>query len=164
MSNNDSVSGMSYPTMQATAAGNPRDSAIASADAMNAKQNSANQMTAGAKKRKMYAKRKIGGAVAVPQFTMSYAAAGGPGQDPNSLIAGNSQTSTQAAANSEFDNNAVKELKGGSRRRKGGSRRRKGGNPDWIWGCFSGGGKKRKTRTNKRKTRRHRKKTRRYKK
>jgi len=161
MSNNDSVSGMSYPTMQATAAGNPRDSAIASADAMNAKQNSANQMTAGAKKRKMYAKRKIGAkrkivggeGIAVPQFTMSYAAAGGPGQDPNSLIAGNSQTSTQAAANSEFDNNAL----------KGGSRRRKGGNPDWIWGCFSGG-KKRKTRTNKRKTRRHRKKTRRYKK
>jgi len=153
--NSDSVPGMSYPTMQSMPAGNPRDSAIASGDAMNAKQNSANQMSAGAKKRNIGAKRNIGGGVvAVPQFTMSYKAPGGPGQDPNSLIAGNSQTSTQGAANSEFDQNA---LKGGSRRR------RKGGNSDWNWGCSSGG-KKRKTRTNKRKTRRHRKKTRRYKK
>jgi hypothetical protein len=153
--NNGSVPGMSYPTMQAMAAGNPRDSAIASGSAMNAKQNSANQMTAGAKKRKIGAKRKIvgGEGIAVPQFTMSYKTTGGPGQDPNSLIAGNSQTSTQGAANAKFDQNAL----------IGGSRRRKGGNPDWIWGCFSGG-KKRKTQTNKRKTRRHRKKTRRYKK
>ena len=115
---------------------------------MNAKQNSANQMTAGGKK------KNIGGGLDVPQFTMSYKAPGGPGQDPNSLIAGNSQTSTQGAANSQFDQNA---LKGGSRRR------RKGGNPNWNWGCSSGG-KKRKTRTNKRKTRKQRKKTRRYKK
>jgi hypothetical protein len=146
MSNSGSVPGMSYPTMQSMPAGNPRDSAIAAGSAMNAKQNSANQMTAGAKKR--------GGAVIVPQFTVSYPTTGGPGQDPNSLIAGNSQTSTQAAANSQFDQNAVG---GGSRRR------RKGGNPNWNWGCYSGG-KKRKTRTNKRKTKRHRKKTRRYKK
>jgi hypothetical protein len=145
--NNSSVPGMSYPTMQAMPAGNPRDSAIAEGNAMNAKQNSANQMTAGAKK------RKIGGGIDVPQFTIPYKTPGGPGQDPNSLIAGNSKTSTQGAANSEFDKNAL----------IGGSRRRKGGNPDWIWGCFSGG-KKKKTRTNKRKTRRHRKKTRRYKK
>jgi len=151
--NNSSIPGMSYPTMQAMAAGNPRDSAIAAGSAMNAKQNSANQMTAGAKKRKIGTKRKIGGAVPVPQFTMSYATTGGPGQDPNSLIAGNSQTSTQGAANSKFDQNAI----------VGGSRRRKGGNPDWIWGCFSSG-KKRKTQTKKRKTRRHLKKTRRYKK
>jgi hypothetical protein len=146
MSNSGSVPGMSYPTMKSMPAGNPRDSAIAAGNAMNAKQNSANQMTAGAKKR--------GGAVIVPQFTVSYPTTGGPGQDPNSLIAGNSQTSTQGAANSQFDQNA---LKGGSRRR------RKGGNPNWNWGCYSGG-KKRKTRTNKRKTKRHRKKTRRYKK
>ena len=149
MSNSGSVPGMSYPTMQAMSAGNPRDSAIAAGNAMNAKQNSANQMTAGSKKRNIG-----GGVVAVPQFTMSYKAPGGPGQDPNSLITGNSQTSTQGAANSEFDKNA---LKGGSRRR------RKGGNPNWNWGCSSGG-KKRKTRTNKRKTKRHQKKTRRYKK
>jgi hypothetical protein len=153
--NNSSIPGMTYPTMQAMPAGNPRDSAMAAGNAMNAKQNLANQMTAGAKKRKMISKRNIvgGKGIAVPQFTMSYTAAGGPGQDPNSLIAGNLRTSTQGAANSEFDKNAL----------IGGSRRRKGGNPDWIWGCFSGG-KKRKTRTNKRKTKKHQKKTRRYKK
>ena len=32
---------------------------------------------------------------------------------------------------------------------KGGSRRRKGGNPDWNWGCMSGG-KKRKSRKHSR--------------
>jgi hypothetical protein len=66
----------------------------------------------------------------------------------------NAQYGAQGAANAEFDKNA---LKGGSRRK------RKGGNPDWIWGCYSGG-KKRKTRTNKRKIKKHRKKTRRNKK
>ncbi len=42
---------------------------------------------------------------------------------------------------------------------KGGSRRRKGGNPDWLWGCMSGGAlKKRRTRKSKslkKRTRRH---------
>jgi hypothetical protein len=146
MSNNSSsVPGLSLPTMQSMPAGNPRDSAIANSNAMNAKQNSANQM-AGSKKR--------GGSINIPQFTMSYPTTGGPGQDPNSLITGNSQTSTQGAANSVFDKNIAN---GGSRRR------RRGGNTNWNWGCYSGG-KKRRTRSNKRKTRRHRKKTRRYKK
>ncbi len=37
-------------------------------------------------------------------------------------------------------------------------RNKKGGNPDWLWGCFSGGKKKnsnRFTRKNNRKSRRH---------
>jgi hypothetical protein len=37
-------------------------------------------------------------------------------------------------------------------------RHKKGGNPDWIWGCFSGGKKRTNytfTRKNKRKSRRH---------
>jgi hypothetical protein len=69
----------------------------------------------------------------------------------------NAQYGSQSSANAEFDKNA---LTGGTRRK------RKGGNPNWIWGCFSGG-KKRKTQINKRKTRKtrkHRKKTRRNKK
>jgi hypothetical protein len=53
----------------------------------------------------------------------------------------------------------------GGYKRRGSSRRRsrKGGNPDWLWGCMSGGKKKsrkagRKRRTNKsRKSRRSRK-------
>ena len=50
---------------------------------------------------------------------------------------GNSQTSTQMAANSALDNGATK-MRGYSRRR----RSRKGGNPDWVWGCLSGGKKR----------------------
>ena len=146
MSNNSSsVPGMTYPTMQAMSSGNPRDSAAANTTAMNLKQADANKMSAGSKKR--------GGAITVPQVPTPYTPVGGPGQDPNSLIAGNSNTSVQGAANAEFDKNAL----------KGGSRRKKGGNPDWAWGCYSGG-KKRRTRRNKRKTRKHRKKTRRSKK
>jgi hypothetical protein len=139
------VAGLSQPTVQSMAAGNPRDSAIANNAAMNAKQNDANRMAAGGKK-------KRGGSVTVPQFTMPYAPTGGPGQDPNSLIAGNSKTSTQASANSVYDQNA---LKGGRSKR-----RCKGGNPDWKWGCSSGGKRKtrktRKIKTRRRKSRKYR--------
>jgi hypothetical protein len=146
MSNNSSVPGITYPTVQSTGAGSPRDAAIANNAAMNAKQAEANKMTAGSKKK--------GGAVTVGVPQVSYTPTGGPGQDPTSITKLNAQYGSQSSANAEFDKNA---LKGGSRRK------RKGGNPDWIWGCYSGG-KKRKTRTNKRKTRKYRKKTRRNKK
>jgi hypothetical protein len=67
-------------------------------------------------------------------------------------MAGNAKTSTQMATNSAGDHNAKK--MGGSRRK------RKGGNPDWVWGCFSGGKKysrkHRKSRKHK-KSRKHRK-------
>jgi len=46
---------------------------------------------------------------------------------------------------------------GGSRRR----RSRKGGNPDWLWGCMSGGKKRSRKNTKRsrknRKSRKHRK-------
>ena len=51
MSNNSSVPGLTNPTMQSMAAGNPRDSAIANTAAASAKQAEANRMTAGSKKR-----------------------------------------------------------------------------------------------------------------
>jgi hypothetical protein len=40
----------------------------------------------------------------------------------------------------------------------GGSKRRykKGGNPDWVWGCYSGGKRRTKRRNNSRRTRRSR--------
>jgi hypothetical protein len=40
----------------------------------------------------------------------------------------------------------------------GGTRRRykKGGNPDWVWGCYSGGQRHTKRRHNMRRTRRSR--------
>jgi hypothetical protein len=76
---------------------------------------------------------------------MLYDAKGGPGTNPNDQIQTNSQTSTQMAANSALDSGATK--MGGTRRRS-----RKGGNPDWVWGCMSGG--KKRTRKATRKARR----------
>lgn len=70
--------------------------------------------------------------IVVPQYQMLYEPQGGPGTNPNSQIQGNSQTSTQMAANSALDNGAIK--MGGR-----GKRSRKGGNSDWLWGCMSGG-------------------------
>ena len=49
------------------------------------------------------------------------------------------------AANSVYDNQATK---------MGGSRRRRGGNPNWLWGCMSGG--KKRTRKHSRHTRKNR--------
>jgi hypothetical protein len=67
---------------------------------------------------------------------MSYEPQGGPGTNPNDQIASNAQVGTQGAANAALDAGAFK--KGGRR-----SRKRKGGNPDWLWGCMSGGRKRR---------------------
>ena len=140
MSNNNAPNGMTYPTVQAPLAGNPNASAMTAMSNRNASQASLSSAVTGGTKKK-------GGATTVPQFTMSYKTTGGVGQDPNAVITQNAGISTQGAANAEYDSHA----------QKGGNR---GGNPNWLWGCSSGG-KKRKTRTNKRKTRRYRKKTRR---
>ena len=59
--------------------------------------------------------------------------------------------------------NAALDKVGGSKRNISRRRSRKGGNPDWLWGCMSGGKKRtrkagRKRRTSKsRKSRRSRK-------
>ena len=145
MLNNSSVPGVIYPTVQSTSAGNPRDAVIAHRNAINVQQNNANRMTAGSKKK--------GGAITVGVPQILYTPTGGLGQDPTTIIQMNAEYGAQGSANAQFDKNA---LKGGSRCKK------KGGNPDWNWGCYSGG-KKRKTRTNKKKTKKHRKKTRRNK-
>ena len=129
------VPGMIYPTQKgyAPGAGNPRDSAIATMAAVNTKQASLNAAVGGSK-------RKRGGAdaIVVPQVPMLYTPGGGPGTDPNAQIAGNMKISTQGVANATYDSAA---LSGGSRR-KG----RKGGNPNWVWGCYSGGRKSRKSK------------------
>jgi hypothetical protein len=95
--------------------------------------------------------------ITVPQYQMLYEPQGGTGTNPNNQIQGNSQTSTQMAANSVYDSNATK-MGGGYKKRI-----RKGGNPDWIWGCMSGGKKRSRKgcRTSRRrnkhkKTRKHR--------
>ena len=141
-----STPGLTLPTVQSMAAGNHRDSAIASNSAMSHKQNLANQMSAGSKRRRRRrsgsgrsrrrsgssrrrsgssrrrsssSRRRSGsrgGAVVIPQFTMSYKPTGGVGQDPNALIAKNSQSGVQSAENSKYDQNAM--IHGGRRHRQ----------------------------------------------
>lgn len=129
-----SVPGMIYPTMKGMPAGNPRDSAIANMNNASAIQAQANNAVGGRKR----SRRGGAGSIVVPQFKMSYEPQGGPGTNPNDQIASNAQVGTQGAANAALDAGAFK--KGGRRSRR---RSRKGGNPDWVWGCMSGGRKRR---------------------
>ena len=98
--------------------------------------------------------KKKGGAITGPVLQTSYKTTGSPEQSPTGIATSNARVASQGQANSQYDNDLSK---------GGGKRCKRGGNPDWLWGCYSGG-KRRKTRTNKRKTRRYRKKTRRNKK
>jgi hypothetical protein len=169
---NTTTNGMMYPTTKGMVGSNPADSARLSMVNKAQSQTTANKLMSGGKiKRKLV---RYGGAndtsnsgIVVPQFQMPYEPQGGNGTNPNNQIQGNCQTSTQMAANSVYDSNASK-MGGGSKckRRKfcsTFSKSRKGGNPDWIWGCMSGGKKRsRKSRTTKRrnkhkKTRKNRK-------
>jgi hypothetical protein len=149
MSNNNSIPGMIYPTQKGMPAGNPRDSAIQN---MNSNQQNAalasKLLSGGRLGKRRYRGGDANSTIAVPQYQMLYEPQGGPGTNPNNQIQGSAQTSTQMAANSALDNGATK-MGGSSRRRS-----RKGGNPDWAWGCMSGG--KKRTRKMGRKSRKSR--------
>ena len=130
---------------------NPRETAIAERNAANEFQNSANKAMAGGKH-----KRIRGGAtpsgIPVPQFNLPYKEQNGPGTGINAQTVDLNKTNTQGAAFSVYDNLAdVK--KGGFRKRLSYRKRSRsskiGGNPNWSWGCYSGGKHK--------KTRKHRK-------
>jgi len=140
-----SANGITLPTQKAMLAGNPRDSAIASMNNASQSQASANKLAGG--RRRKYR----GGAIAAPQMQMLYTPQGGPGTNPNDQMKSNAMTQSQTGANRVYDNQAL--TKGGSRRK------RRGGNPDWLWGCMSGGKKCSKRRKNKthKKSRKHRK-------
>ena len=153
-----SIPGMMYPTMKGMPAGNPRDAAITNMNNAAAIQAQANNAVGGRKRMRSRRSRKGGAsAITVPQFNMSYEPQGGPGTNPNDQIASNAQVGTQGAANAALDAGAFK--KGGSKRSdskrsdskrsdsKRSRRSRKGGNPDWVWGCSSGG--KRSRRSNR---------------
>ena len=155
MSNNKPIE-VIYPTIKGPLAGTPRDSAME-----NMKQNAQLQAQASSalsggrhRKRKSYGG---GDTLLAPQAILLYPEINGPGTGVNSQMQGNAQISTQMAANSALDK------VGGSKRRGSKRRSRKGGNPDWLWGCMSGGKKRsrkagRKGRTIKsRKSRRTRK-------
>jgi hypothetical protein len=153
MSNSNAapVPGLLYPTQKGMLSGNPRDSAIASQTQVDTKQtNLSNAVGGKGKKRriqktrgkKSYSRRRGGAGadtnanakIVVPQFQMQYQPTGGPGQDPNSVIQQNSQTSTQANANAVYDQYATQ--KGGVQRK---TRKFGGTDPKWNWGCYSGG-------------------------
>lgn len=143
-----SVPGLKLPTQIGMLSGNPRDSAIASQNQVNAKQTTLGNAVGGYKR-----KRRRGGSnsIVIPQFTMPYKPTGGPGQDPNSIIQQNSQTSTQASANAVYDSYATQ--KGGK------TKKRRGGSSKYVWGCYSGGKRsKRRTRKSKSKKRKSNKK------
>lgn len=155
MSNSNSVPGMIYPQQKPMLAGNPKDSAIAANnDSINRQANLIKATSGGKRYRR---NKKYGGGsndgIAVPQMQVQYSTTGAGGQDPNSIIKQNTSVSVQAAENAKYDDLA----------RKGGSRKKRGGNPDWSWGCYSGGRKSRSRRSKsykrkqqkKRRTRRH---------
>ena len=149
MSNNTNkaIPGMYYPQTNGMPGGNPRDSSVQLMNAGNLKQANLNAAVGGQRKRK----GKNGGAITVPQFQPLYQTGS---NGPNQIIAENLATSIQSRANAANDSAAVIKKGGKSRRCK------KGGNPDWVWGCYSGGkkyktakrGKKniRKSRTSRR--------------
>jgi len=145
MTDNNSIPGMMFPTQKGMPAGNPRDSAIANMHSGQQSSALASKLLSGGKKLQ---KRLRGGNITVPQFQMLYDPQGGPGTNPNNQIQGNSRVSTQSLANSALDRGATQ--MGGKRRS------RKGGNPDWTWGCMSGGKSVRRRRKNK-KTRKNKK-------
>ena len=157
MSNNNSVPGMIYPTVKGSLAGTPRDSAMANMKQNNQLQAQANTALSGGRHRK---RKAYGGGdtLVAPQATLLYPETNGPGTGVNSQMQGNAQISTQMAANAALDKVGGYKRRGSSRRRS-----RKGGNPDWLWGCMSGGKKRSRKaygrrRTNKsRKSRRSRK-------
>ena len=144
-----SVPGLMLPTTKGMVGSTPANSAYLAQVNKSQSQANANRAMAGGKIKK---RRHYGGAVTVPQFQMTYAPQGGPGTNPNDIIKAGSQTSTQMTANNVYDNQATK---GGSKRRR---RSRKGGNPDWLWGCMSGGRRKTKRTKKNRKTRSSKKK------
>lgn len=150
MGENNSVPGVTYPTVKAYSpgAGTPRASAMQNMNASSQHQANANRALAGGKRRKKKSYR--GGKMNAPQITnMPYEPTGGPGTGPNPQMVENARISAQMAENSTGDNNL-----------------QAGGNPDWRWPCHNGGKKRtkknnRKLRNNsmyrRRKSRKHRK-------
>lgn len=144
MSPTNSVPGLVLPTVQAPLAGSPGASAMAARNNQAQQQAALANAVGGRRRRvkmganKMGANKmganKMGGAITVPQMP-------GDTSGANAVIAQNARHSTQGAANAQYDAAAMK---------KGGTRRKKGGNPNWLWGCSSGGRSKR--RTSKRRT------------
>lgn len=131
MSNNTNSTGLAPPTIQGRT-GSPQEAAYNNMTQKNLSQANANAATAGG------SKKKKGGAITVPQVP-------GDTSGANAVSTKLYGTSAQGQENAKYDNLSAQQ--GGSRKRS-----KRGGNTDWLWGCYSGG-KKKKSQTNKRKTR-----------
>jgi hypothetical protein len=140
MSNTNST-GLPPPTIQARNGGTPAEAAYNDRQQQNTSQHA------------LIVAVSKGGAVTIPVLQTSYKTTGSSEQSPTGIAVNNGRVASQGNEYAKYDNQL----------QQGGKRCKRGGNPDWLWGCYSGG-RKRKTRTNKRKTRRYRKKTRRNKK
>jgi len=137
--------------------GTPRDAAIAEANNRAASQTMANNaMAAGGRHKRL---RGGAGEIPVAQFNLPYKDQSGPGTGVNSQVVANNKTSTQGAAFAVDDSLGAK-MNGGFRKRLSHRKRSRsskiGGNPNWAWGCYSGG----KTRRKNRKSRKNRRKSR----
>lgn len=151
MSTQNTPPGLIQPTVNSypPGANSPSTAAKLMNDANNQKLQNINQMAAGSRRR-----YKRGGAseVSVPVIKPIYTPQNGQGSDPTSQQAQGHSINMQSTANSVYDNQAAK--MGGSKRRY-----KKGGNPNWVWGCYSGGKRRtyrRKNKKNKKITRRNR--------
>jgi hypothetical protein len=140
------------PTMIGQMGPNPRQTAIAERNAANDFQNSANKAMAGGKHKRL----RGGGGIPVAQFSLPYKEQSGPGTGINAQSVNLNESYAQGNTDAVYDNLGT--VKTGGFRKK--SRRSKiGGNPNWSWGCYSGG--KRKTRKH-RKSRKHHRKSRKH--
>lgn len=155
MSNQNSPPGLIQPTVVSLPVGasGPYDAAKAITDAAASKLQRINDTASGNMSAGSRRRRYRGGnnsQVTVPVIKPIYTQQNGPGMDTISQQAQGQSISMQSTAWKVNDNQATK--MGGSIRRK------RGGNPDWVWGCYSGG----RRRTCRRKTRKHKKRTRRH--
>jgi len=150
-----SVPGMIYPEQNGMIGKTAAQSAMLAGNNKAQLQAEANRLMAGGRIKRRY----IGGDITVPQFPNSNSSS----LSTNKLIAGNAKTSIQMSANSVYDAGATQMggmRMGGMRMggmRMGGMRRKEGGNPNWVWGCMSGGKKKskRKSRKSRKSRRKH---------
>jgi len=109
----------------------PAESAKAIADMANQRQATLNASVGGRKRRK-YMGGNNSSTVVVPQMPTAYPTTTPPGTTVNDQIRNLSSSGMQSYAWAANDNLAAKQ--GG------------GGNPDWNWGCYSGGKKQTKRR------------------
>ena len=151
--------GLQLPTSKGMISSNPSSSAY------QATQNNANTAgslkaaVGGGRRRKKSNRFKGGKGIEVPQYQMGYSPQNGPGQDPNSIIADSSATSTQSASWSKYDKNATMN---GGRGGRGGRMNGSCMNGSCMNGCKSH--KKKKKRSRKKKLTKRNKRSNKYRK